>query len=139
MFQKNYYLSSFSKPCPQTTTYAIFSDGDRHGTSSSSSSSLSSPSPSSPSSPDTLNVDDVNMSGTGRIDGRRLPKIETKVVLHFILECITSQTHLSADSKCPGSTDLDCCSKAVPNDSPNYFPHPVLSPTSLRSTPCHSP
>lgn len=53
-------------------TYAIFSDGARHGTSSSSSSSLSSPS--SPSSfPDILNEDDVNMSGTGKIDGRRLP------------------------------------------------------------------
>lgn len=53
-------------------TYAIFSEGARHGTSSSSSSSLSSPS--SPSSfPDTLNEDDVNISGTGKIDGLRLP------------------------------------------------------------------
>lgn len=55
-------------------TYAIFSDGDRHGTSSSNSSSLSSPS--SPSSlPDILNDDDVNISGTGSIDGRLLPKV----------------------------------------------------------------
>lgn len=54
-------------------TYAIFSDGERHGTSSSSSSSLSSHS--SPSSwPDILNEDDVNISGTGRIDGLRLPE-----------------------------------------------------------------
>lgn len=56
-------------------TYAIFSDGDLHGTSSSNSSSLSSPS--SPSSlPDILNDDDVNISGTGKIDGRLLPKEE---------------------------------------------------------------
>lgn len=55
-------------------TYAIFSDGERHGTSSSSSSSLSSHS--SPSSlPDMLNDDDVNISGTGNIDGRLLPEI----------------------------------------------------------------
>lgn len=53
-------------------TYAIFSDGDRHGTSSSSSSSLSSPS-SLPSSPPKLNDEEVIMSGTGRIDGRLLP------------------------------------------------------------------
>lgn len=59
--------------------YAIFSDGDRHGTSSSNSSSLSSPS--SPSSlPDMLNEDDVNMSGTGRMDGRRLP-ITIRIIL----------------------------------------------------------
>lgn len=56
-------------------TYAIFSDGERHGTSSSSSSSLSSHS--SPSSlPDILNDDDVNISGTGKIDGRLLPESE---------------------------------------------------------------
>ena len=54
-------------------TYAIFSDGDRHGTSSSISSSLSLSSPSIPSSPEMLNDDDVNMSGTGRIEGLRLP------------------------------------------------------------------
>lgn len=59
------------KFCPEAT-YAIFSDGERHGTSSSSSSSLSSHS--SPSSlPDMLNEDDVNISGTGNIDGRLLP------------------------------------------------------------------
>lgn len=53
-------------------THAIFSDGDLHG--SSSSSSLSSlPSPSNPSSPEILNDDDVNISGTGRIEGLRLP------------------------------------------------------------------
>lgn len=53
-------------------THAIFSEGERHG--SSSSSSLSSlTSPSTPSSPEKLNEDEVNMSGTGRIDGRLLP------------------------------------------------------------------
>lgn len=53
-------------------THAIFSDGDRQG--SSNSSSLSSLlSQSGPSSPDILKEDDVNISGTGRIDGRRLP------------------------------------------------------------------
>lgn len=56
-------------------THAIFSDGDRHGSSSSSSlSSLFSPS-SKPSSPEMLNDEDVNISGTGRIDGLRLPFI----------------------------------------------------------------
>lgn len=64
------------------STYAIFSDGDRHGTSSSSSSSLSSPS--SPSSlPEMLNEDDVNMSGTGKIDGRLLPKDEKPTHTHI--------------------------------------------------------
>lgn len=59
-------------------TYAIFSDGERHGTSSSSSSSLSSHS--SPSSlPDILNDDDVNISGTGNIDGRLLPVKQIKI------------------------------------------------------------
>lgn len=63
--------SMAGKFCPEAT-YAIFSDGERHGTSSSSSSSLSSHS--SPSSlPDMLNEDDVNISGTGNIDGRLLP------------------------------------------------------------------
>lgn len=61
-------------------THAIFSDGDRQGTSSSSSSSLSSPSSQS-SLPDALNDDDVNISGTGKIDGRRLPEM---VELYFL-------------------------------------------------------
>lgn len=53
-------------------THAIFSDGDLQG--SSSSSSLSSlPSPSNPSSPEILNDDEVNISGTGKIEGLRLP------------------------------------------------------------------
>lgn len=53
-------------------TYAIFSDGDLQG--SSNSSSLSSLfSPSTPSSPVTLNDEEVNISGTGKIDGLRLP------------------------------------------------------------------
>lgn len=55
----------------ESNTYAIFSDGARHGTSSSSSSSLSHCSSSSL--PDILNDDDVNISGTGKIDGLRLP------------------------------------------------------------------
>lgn len=56
----------------EISTHAIFSEGDRHGSSSSSSlSSLFSPSP--PSSPEMLNDDDVNMSGTGRMDGLLLP------------------------------------------------------------------
>lgn len=59
-------------------THAIFSDGERQGSSNSSSlSSLFSPSPSS-SSPEMLNEDDVNMSGTGRIDGLRLPVIQRR-------------------------------------------------------------
>lgn len=52
-------------------THAIFSDGDRHG--SSSSSSLSSLGVSKPSSPEILKDEDVNISGTGRIEGRLLP------------------------------------------------------------------
>lgn len=72
-------------------TYAIFSDGDRQGTSSSSSSSLSSPS--SPSSlPDALKEDDVNMSGTGKMDGRRLPTI---VMLIIIFELKSVKRKLS--------------------------------------------
>lgn len=56
-------------------THAIFSDGDRQGSSNSSSlSSLFSPS-SKPSSPEMLKDEDVNISGTGRIDGLRLPVI----------------------------------------------------------------
>lgn len=54
-------------------TYAIFSDGEHHGSSSSSSSLSSLFSPSKPSSPDILKDDDVNISGTGNIDGLRLP------------------------------------------------------------------
>lgn len=54
-------------------TYAIFSEGERQGISSSISSSLSSPS--SPSSlPAMLKEEEVNMSGTGRMEGRLLPK-----------------------------------------------------------------
>jgi len=66
-------------------TYAIFSDGDLHGTSSSSSSSLSSPS--SPSSfPDMLNEDDVNISGTGSIDGRLLSDNKKKILKNYYLK-----------------------------------------------------
>lgn len=50
------------------SSYAIFSLGERHGTSSSSSSSLSSPS--SATSCDIFKVELVNMSGTGKILGR---------------------------------------------------------------------
>lgn len=58
-------------------TYAIFSERERQGTSSSISSSLSSPS--SPSSlPDILNEEEVNISGTGKIEGLRLPVNEEK-------------------------------------------------------------
>lgn len=54
-------------------TYAIFSEGERQGISSSISSSLSSPS--SPSSlPAMLKDDEVNISGTGSMEGLRLPK-----------------------------------------------------------------
>lgn len=53
-------------------THAIFSDGDLHGTSSSTSSSLSSPS-SSALSVEMLSAELVNMSGTGRMLGLRLP------------------------------------------------------------------
>ncbi|KNC21832.1 hypothetical protein FF38_03223 [Lucilia cuprina] len=62
-------------------TYAIFSDGERHGTSSSISSSLSSPS--SPSSlPDILNEEEVNISGTGLPvcgNSKWLPVVEATV------------------------------------------------------------
>lgn len=54
-------------------TYAIFSEGEHHGSSNNSSSLSSLFSPSKPSSPDILNDDDVNISGTGNIDGLRLP------------------------------------------------------------------
>lgn len=54
-------------PKSEHQTYAIFSLGDRQGTSSSSSSSLSSPS--SPASWLMLRVEFVNMSGTGSILG----------------------------------------------------------------------
>jgi hypothetical protein len=57
------------------STHAIFSEGERQGSSSSSSlSSLFSLS-SNPSSPEKLNDDEVNMSGTGRMDGLRLPAL----------------------------------------------------------------
>lgn len=72
MNEKKERRKSENTPKDSKCTHAIFSDGERHG--SSSSSSLSSLTSSSmPSSPETLNEDEVNMSGTGRIDGLRLP------------------------------------------------------------------
>lgn len=101
-------------------TYAIFSDGDRHGTSSSNSSSLSSPS--SPSSlPDMLNDDDVNISGTGKIDGRLLPVMNSKAAEWVknkipISKISWNSTHLFVDLKCPDSRDLDYCLMVILND-----------------------
>lgn len=72
VIEPNKNVKKHDKIIKNFNTYAIFSDGERHG--SSNSSSLSSLfSPSNISSPDTLNEDDVNISGTGKIDGRRLP------------------------------------------------------------------
>jgi len=61
----------FSQLSKLQCTHAIFSLGDRHGTSSSSSSSLSSPS--SCCSEAMFRFELVNMSGTGKMLGRRLP------------------------------------------------------------------
>lgn len=68
---------NFSKNCSSWKTHAIFSLGLLHGSSrksSPNSSSLSSLfSFSSPFSSEMLSEDDVNISGTGKIDGLRLP------------------------------------------------------------------
>lgn len=115
-------------------TYAIFSDGDRHGTSSSISSSLSSAS--SPSSlPLMLNDDDVNMSGTGSIDGLRLPAIlfsPTHVQFSIsrnpndAIRC----THLSADLTHPDS---------VGSDYPEHSVFPGGWASSVVACPCLVP
>lgn len=96
-------------------TYAIFSDGDRHGTSSSNSSSLSSPS--SPSSlPLILNDDDVNISGTGRIDGRLLPAEILKIQFTFLHWNHSWITYLSVGLKCLDSIDSDYYLMVILND-----------------------
>lgn len=91
-------------------THAIFSEGDLQG--SSSSSSLSSlPSPSAPSSPEMLNEDDVNMSGTGRIDGLLLPGVggkQTKQLGLIDLWDWTGGVHLFVDWERRDWEGLDC-------------------------------
>lgn len=62
----------------KSSTHAIFSLGDLHGTSSSISSSDSSPSWSNDSWPGRCNVELVSMSGTGSMLGRLLPENENR-------------------------------------------------------------
>lgn len=77
-------------------TYAIFSEGERQGISSSISSSLSSPS--SPSSlPAMLKDDEVNMSGTGSMEGLRLPAGGKTKSRSAEVGLDTRQTYLCAD------------------------------------------
>lgn len=113
-------------------THAIFSDGERHGSSSSSSlSSLFSPSMASsmPSSV-ILNEEDVNISGTGRIDGLRLPicahiedKQSSKNIINRLIAIkmeIKAKHNLSVDWAHLGWEDSDCFEFEVYRDD---FPH----------------
>lgn len=100
----NWQPALFTYRCLKTkylTTYAIFSDGERHGTSSSISSSDSSSS--SWGVVEMFNVDDVNMSGTGRILGRRLPLLWLRIWKTMIWDRFWRDTHQNYDSLIPES------------------------------------